>query len=75
MPDHRDKPASAMARGAAKCSDIERVRRDVEEADACSVRAEEASVARRRERVANRTTEQEAAAQTRVPLSDPSGER
>ena len=26
MPDHRDKPASAMAHGPAKCSDIERVR-------------------------------------------------
>jgi hypothetical protein len=59
MPDHRDKPASAMAHGAAKCSDIERVRRDVDEADARSVRAEEVSVARHRQRVASRVAEHE----------------
>ena len=57
MPDHRDRPASAMAHGAAKCSDIERVRRDVDEADARSVRAEEASVVRHRQRVAGRVQE------------------
>jgi hypothetical protein len=54
MPDHRDKPASALAHGPAKSTDIERVRRDVDEADAQSVRAEEASVARHRERVSRR---------------------
>src|SRR5688500_15675341 len=43
MPDHRDKPATALAHGAAKCSDIERVRQDVDEADARSVRSEEIS--------------------------------
>ena len=31
MPDHRDKPPSALAHGPAKTSDIERVRRDVDE--------------------------------------------
>jgi hypothetical protein len=46
MPDHRDKPASALARGSAKGSDIERVRRDVDDVDARSVRAEEIAVAR-----------------------------
>jgi hypothetical protein len=54
MPDHRDKPASALAHGSAKCSDIERVRNDVDEADARSVRAEETSLERHRERVARR---------------------
>ncbi|WP_157592406.1 hypothetical protein [Solirubrobacter soli] len=59
MPDHRDKPASAMARGAAKGSDIERVRRDVEDVDARSVRAEEVAVARHRKQVADRVAEHE----------------
>jgi hypothetical protein len=54
MPDHRDKPASALAHGPAKCSDIERVREDVDEADARSLRAEELSLARHRQRVASR---------------------
>ncbi len=57
MPDHRDKPASAMAHGPAKCSDIERVREDVDEADARSVRAEELSLERHRQRVASRVRE------------------
>ena len=56
MPDHRDKPASALAHGPAKCADIERVRRDVDEVDARSVQAEEASVARHRQRVSDRAT-------------------
>ena len=54
MPDHRDKPASAMAHGPAKCSDIERVRREVDEVDARAVRTEEIAVARHRQRVAGR---------------------
>ena len=52
MPDHRDKPAGAMAHGPAKCSDVERVREEVGEADARSVRAEELSLERHRQRVA-----------------------
>ena len=64
MPDHRDKPPSDLAHGPAKCSDIERVRRDVDEADARSVRAEEVSVARHRQRVANRAAEYAEDAQT-----------
>jgi hypothetical protein len=59
MPDHRDKPASAMAHGPAKCSDVKRVREDVIEADARSVRAEEISLERHRERVASRMREHE----------------
>lgn len=57
MPDHRDKPASAMAHGPAKCDDIERVRREVDEVDARAVHAEEIAVARHRQRVADRGAE------------------
>jgi hypothetical protein len=64
MPDHRDKPANAMARGSAKGSDIERVRRDVDDVDARSVRAEEIAVARHRKQVADRVAEHEEDAQT-----------
>ena len=63
MPDHRDKPASAMAHGPTKVSDIERVRREVDEVDARAVRAEEIPVARHRERVAGRVAEHEEDAQ------------
>jgi hypothetical protein len=63
MPDHRDRPASALAHGPAKSNDIERVRRDVVAADAHSVRAEEVSVARHRERVSGRAAEDEEDAQ------------
>lgn len=64
MPDHRDKPASAMAHGPATCSDIERVRREVDEVDARAVRTEEIAVARHRQRVAGRVEEHEQDAQT-----------
>ena len=57
MPDHQDKPASAMAHGSAKRSDIERVRQNVDEADARSVRAEELALERHRQRVARRVRE------------------
>jgi hypothetical protein len=33
MPDHKERPASALAHGAAKCEDIERSRRDVAAAE------------------------------------------
>ena len=58
MPDHRDKPASAMARGPAKCSDVERVREDLANADARAVRAEEMSLERHQHRVVKRVQEQ-----------------
>jgi hypothetical protein len=64
MPDHRDKPASDLAHGPAKSSDIERVRRDADDADARSVSAEEVSVARHRQRVSERAAEHEEDAQT-----------
>jgi hypothetical protein len=54
MPEHRDRPASDLAHGPAKSNDIERARRDVDEADAQSMRAEEVAVARHRQRVSGR---------------------
>jgi hypothetical protein len=59
MPDHRDRPAGAMAHGPAKPDDIDRLRRDVDEAEARSVRDEEVAAARHRQRVSNRAAEQE----------------
>ena len=64
MPDHRDKPASAMAHGPAKCSDIERVREDVDEAHARSVRTHQVSLERDRQRVASRAAEDKKDAHT-----------
>jgi hypothetical protein len=64
MPDHRDKPASAMAHGPVKGDDVERVRRDVDEVDAHAVRAEEIAVARHRQRVAGRVAADADDAQT-----------
>jgi hypothetical protein len=72
MPDHQDKPASAMAHGSAKRSDIERVRQNVDEADARSVRAEEASLAAHRQRVASRTADHKKDTHPRVaPWASP----
>ena len=59
MPDHRDRPASAMAHGATKCSDVERVRRDLGEVDERSVAAEEVAVSRHRQKVATRVAQHE----------------
>jgi hypothetical protein len=64
MPDHRDKSASALAHGPVKPSDIERVRRDVDEAEARVVRSEEDSGTRHRQRVSGRAAEREEDAQT-----------
>lgn len=64
MPDHRDKSPSALAHGAAKTSDIERVRRDVDEVEARSVREQQVSVERHRLRVSDRAVERDEDAQT-----------
>ena len=53
------RPPSALAHGPAKTSDIERVRRDVDEVAVRAVHEEEVSVVRRRLRVADRTAEHE----------------
>lgn len=64
MPDHRDKPASAMAHGPAKTGDVERVRREIGEADERLVHEEEVAVARHRQRISGRVREQEEDART-----------
>ena len=64
MPDHRDRPPSALAHGPAKASDIEAVRENIDEADTCVVRTEEVSVARHRQRISGRAAEREEDAQT-----------
>jgi hypothetical protein len=48
-----------MAHGPAKPSDVERVRREIGEADERAVHAEEVAVARRRQRVSSRVAEHE----------------
>jgi len=53
-----------LAHGAAKSSDIERVRENVNKAEARTVREEEVSAARHRERVAERVAEREEDAST-----------
>jgi hypothetical protein len=53
-----------MAHGPAKGSDVERVRREIGEADERSMHAEEDAVARHRQRVASRVAEHEEGART-----------
>ena len=48
MPDHQERPPVALAHGAAKSGDIERVRRDVDAAEECLARHDRTSAARRR---------------------------
>ena len=58
MPHHEERPPTTLARGAAKSADIERVRRDVDNADERLTQGDEAAVrARRRRRRAKRTPE------------------
>jgi hypothetical protein len=47
MPEHREPSPAAMAHGRAKSTDIERVRRDVEKAEAKVAREVQASAAER----------------------------
>ena len=48
MPDHQERPPVALAHGAAQSGDIERVRQDVDAAEACVARHDRTSAARRR---------------------------
>lgn len=54
MPDHQDKSPSALAHGAAKSSDIERVRRNVDKAEVRVTHDTQTSTARRRRRLRGR---------------------
>ena len=59
MPDHRDPPPGALAHGPAKSDDIERVRENVDEAEARSAREEEVAAVRHRQRIFKRAAERE----------------
>jgi hypothetical protein len=63
MPDHQERSPSALAHGAAKSSDIERVRRDVVNVEVRVARDEQASAARRRRRLRDRDAERKPDAQ------------
>jgi hypothetical protein len=56
MPDHEERPPAALAHGAVKSDDIERVRRDVDRSDARVAHDKKASAARK-ERELRRKTE------------------
>jgi hypothetical protein len=45
---HREPPASALARGPAKSSDIQRIRRELRGAELCAARRLQAAAARHR---------------------------
>ena len=65
MPDHKEQPASALAHGAAKSSDIERVRRDVDRAEV-RVAHDRALATRRRRRIRTREAERTRGAQSQA---------
>ena len=52
MPDHEERPPSALAYGPVKSGDIERVRRDVDECDARVAHDKKTSAARRERELA-----------------------
>ena len=54
MPDHKERPAAALAHGTAKSSDIERARRDVDKAEVRVAVDDETSAIRRTRRVRDR---------------------
>ena len=54
MPDHEEQPASALAHGATKSSDIERVRRDVNRAEVRVAHDDRCVATRREQRIRNR---------------------
>jgi hypothetical protein len=63
MPDHKERPPNALAHGAAKSSDIERVRRDVDQAEVRVTHDDQASTARRRRQLRSREAERKSGAQ------------
>ena len=60
MPEHEERTPTTLAHGAAKSSDIERVRRNVDKAEVRMTHDDQASTARRRRRLRSREAEREA---------------
>ena len=63
MPDHEERPPTALAHGAAKSSDIERVRRNVDEAEVRVTDDAQNSTERRRRRLRDREAQRDEDAQ------------
>ena len=63
MPDHDERPPTALAHGAAKSSDIERVRRNVDKAEVRVTDDTQTSTARRRRRLRGREAQRRDEAQ------------
>ena len=63
MSDHQEPTPNALAHGAVKTSDIERVRRDVDECEVRVAQADEASAVGRMKRLRDRDTPREPHAQ------------
>jgi hypothetical protein len=63
MPNHEERPPTALAHGAAKSSDIERVRQNVDKAEARVTHDDQASTARRRRQLRGREAARSADAQ------------
>ena len=60
MPEHEERPPTALAHGAATSGDIERVRRDCDQAEVRVAHDDEVSAARRQQRLRGREAEREA---------------
>jgi hypothetical protein len=63
MSDHQEPTPSALAHGAVKSSDIERVRRDVDKCEARVAQDDEASATGRMKRLRDRATPRDPDAQ------------
>ena len=61
MPDHQERPAASLAHGSVKSSDIERVRKAVDKSDARALHDDQASAAKREQRLRRRDAKREQA--------------
>ena len=59
MPDHEERPPTALAHGAVKSGDIERVRRDVDQSDARVAHNKKTAAARRKRELRHKAERQQ----------------
>jgi hypothetical protein len=64
MPDHQERPPAALAHGPAKSSDIERVRRNVDQAEVRVTSDAQSSTTRRRRQLRGRDADRKREAQS-----------